>query len=356
MGFAVTGSLSAGTTAYQDKLQSAGYASSNVRTGSTTVTSNTAVDQINLAGSLFRPRTPSGRWRSSPAAPRRSTVACSSPGSSPSTSPWCPLPRRHHRPPDPRRSTGTRRGQRHLTPARNMAWRRRELSQWPSCPIPGPPVPSVCSGGAHHLDRLLGAVKSASPNSTGGCRGPAPCPRRTRGGGCSSDGEAAFDADREWSYASSSASARWGSAASTVGRSGGHRDRLWVRSDRPDAATPAAAAGVPDRGGLTRIDHRRPGRRSGWTAPTEPAPPSGQAGLPSPRCRRAGSAWLPVTRGGSGLVSASATALGWARPWPRPTVATCRPHPDDLPSQGSWPTAIEEAACRVHRPGVFVTI
>ena len=45
VGFAVTGSLSSGTTAYQDKLQSAGYAISNVETGSTTVTSNTAVQQ-----------------------------------------------------------------------------------------------------------------------------------------------------------------------------------------------------------------------------------------------------------------------------------------------------------------------
>ena len=53
VGFAVTGSLSAGTTAYQDKLQSAGYAISNVETGSTTVTSNTAVQQTNLAGSVF---------------------------------------------------------------------------------------------------------------------------------------------------------------------------------------------------------------------------------------------------------------------------------------------------------------
>jgi hypothetical protein len=54
VGFAVTGSLSSGTIAYQDKLQSAGYTISNVETGSTTVTSNTAVQQnTNLAGSVF---------------------------------------------------------------------------------------------------------------------------------------------------------------------------------------------------------------------------------------------------------------------------------------------------------------
>ncbi len=51
--FAVTGSLSSGTTAYQSKFQSAGYTISNVETGSTTVTSNTAVGQTNLAGSVF---------------------------------------------------------------------------------------------------------------------------------------------------------------------------------------------------------------------------------------------------------------------------------------------------------------
>ncbi len=54
VGFAVTGSLPSGTTAYQDKLQSAGYTISNVETGSTTVTSNTTVQQnTNLAGSVF---------------------------------------------------------------------------------------------------------------------------------------------------------------------------------------------------------------------------------------------------------------------------------------------------------------
>ena len=54
VGFAVTGSLASGTTAYQGKLQSAGYTISNVETGSTTVTSNTAVPQnTNLAGSVF---------------------------------------------------------------------------------------------------------------------------------------------------------------------------------------------------------------------------------------------------------------------------------------------------------------
>ena len=52
--FAVTGSLTQGTTAYQDKLRSAGYTISNVETGSTTVTSNPAAQQsTNLAGSVF---------------------------------------------------------------------------------------------------------------------------------------------------------------------------------------------------------------------------------------------------------------------------------------------------------------
>jgi hypothetical protein len=52
--FAVTGTLSSGTTAYQSKFQSAGYTISNVETGSTTVTSNTALGQnTNVAGSVF---------------------------------------------------------------------------------------------------------------------------------------------------------------------------------------------------------------------------------------------------------------------------------------------------------------
>ncbi len=51
--FAVTGSLSSGTAAYRGKLQSAGYTISNVETGSTTVTSNTAVQSTNLDGSVF---------------------------------------------------------------------------------------------------------------------------------------------------------------------------------------------------------------------------------------------------------------------------------------------------------------
>ena len=53
MGFAVTGSITAGTAAYQAKLQSAGYTLSNVRSGSTTVTVRRGRQQTTLAGSLF---------------------------------------------------------------------------------------------------------------------------------------------------------------------------------------------------------------------------------------------------------------------------------------------------------------
>ena len=54
VGFAVTGSITPGTAAYQAKFQSAGYAISNVQTGSTTVTTGAGVHQnTNLTGSVF---------------------------------------------------------------------------------------------------------------------------------------------------------------------------------------------------------------------------------------------------------------------------------------------------------------
>ena len=55
VGFAVTGSITAGTAAYQAKFQSAGYAISNVQAGSTpdTGSSGSPSTTITLTGSLF---------------------------------------------------------------------------------------------------------------------------------------------------------------------------------------------------------------------------------------------------------------------------------------------------------------
>jgi hypothetical protein len=56
VGFAVTGSLSAGTTAYQDKFQSAGYTLSNIQSGSTPATgpgSASPTTTLTLTGSVF---------------------------------------------------------------------------------------------------------------------------------------------------------------------------------------------------------------------------------------------------------------------------------------------------------------
>jgi hypothetical protein len=54
--FAVTGSLTQGTTAYQDKFQSAGYTLSNVQSGSTPATgppSGSPTTTLTLTGSAF---------------------------------------------------------------------------------------------------------------------------------------------------------------------------------------------------------------------------------------------------------------------------------------------------------------
>jgi hypothetical protein len=54
--FAVTGSLTQGTTAYQDKFQSAGYALSNIQSGSTPATgpaSASPTTTVTLTGSVF---------------------------------------------------------------------------------------------------------------------------------------------------------------------------------------------------------------------------------------------------------------------------------------------------------------
>jgi hypothetical protein len=54
--FAVTGSLTPGTTAYQDKFQSAGYTLSNIQSGSTPATgtpSGSPTTTLTLSGSVF---------------------------------------------------------------------------------------------------------------------------------------------------------------------------------------------------------------------------------------------------------------------------------------------------------------
>ena len=54
--FAVTGSLTQGTTAYQDKFQSAGYTLSNIQSGSTPATgtpSGSPTTTLTLTGSVF---------------------------------------------------------------------------------------------------------------------------------------------------------------------------------------------------------------------------------------------------------------------------------------------------------------
>ncbi len=55
VGFAVTGSIAPGTAAYQAKFQSAGYALSNIRSGSTpdTGVSGSPSTTVTLTGSLF---------------------------------------------------------------------------------------------------------------------------------------------------------------------------------------------------------------------------------------------------------------------------------------------------------------
>ena len=56
VGFAVTGSLTQGTTAYQDKLHSAGYTLSNIQSGSTPATgppSGSPTTTLTLTGSVF---------------------------------------------------------------------------------------------------------------------------------------------------------------------------------------------------------------------------------------------------------------------------------------------------------------
>jgi hypothetical protein len=56
VGFAVTGSLTQGTTAYQDKFQSAGYTLSNIQSGSTPATgppSGSPTTTLTLTGSVF---------------------------------------------------------------------------------------------------------------------------------------------------------------------------------------------------------------------------------------------------------------------------------------------------------------
>jgi len=57
--FAVTGSLAPGTTAYRDKLQSAGYTLSNIQSGSTPATgppSGSPSTTLTLTGSVFTAR------------------------------------------------------------------------------------------------------------------------------------------------------------------------------------------------------------------------------------------------------------------------------------------------------------
>ena len=139
------------------------------------------------------------------------------------------------------------------------------------------------------------------------------------------DGEAAFDADREWSYALVERA-----PASSWGRAGLHRRSgpetveigYWVRSDRTGRGYATAAAPVSWPRRPSSSPRASSGWRSAWTGPIGPARPFRQAGLPPARRRGAGAPHPGHTGGGSGLgAPRRPRPLGLGTAGPRPTVA-----------------------------------